>query len=151
MRITVNNEAKIVSIAIAVLFILIALTSCGSRYHLKRANYHIAMAEAKGGQFHSDTLWRTIEIPIPEVSKDTIFKSSVGDTVIIEKDRLKVVYVKLPGDSVFIEGECRSDTIIKEVPTVIRRTIVQPAKGLQWWHVLLAFVAVAIIALIRKR
>jgi hypothetical protein len=131
--------------------ILLGCISCQSNYHLKRARYHIAMAQAKGSQFHSDTLFKTIEIPIPEIHKDTIFKSGVGDTVVIEKDKLKIVYVKLKGDSVFIEGECKADTIYKEVITKVNQSICPPQKEFKWWWLLIAAgVGALVILIVRK-
>lgn len=131
--------------------VLLGCISCGPSYHLKRARYHIAMAEAKGAAFHSDTLWQTIEIPIPEIRKDTLFKSSVGDTVVIQRDRLKIVYVKLKGDSVFIEGECQADTIRKNIYHTVKRTVYPPEKSFNWWLLVIAAIAGAGLILLIKR
>ena len=63
----------------------------------------------------TDTVVDTFTVVIPTVKLDTVVETKEGDTVVITKDNLKVKYVKLPGDSVYIEGECEGKTIVKEV------------------------------------
>lgn len=97
------------------------LFSCGPTAKLKRAQKLIAKAEAQGAQWHTDTVYRDRDILVKEVRTDTVFKPVQGDTVRIEKDRLKIKYVKLPGDKVYIEAKAEADTIrIKETITVTR-------------------------------
>lgn len=71
----------------------------------------------------TDTI--TKEVIIHSVKRDSIFTSKVGDTVTITKDRLRIKYVRLKGDSVFVEGECKGDTVFVKVPctstTIIKR------------------------------
>lgn len=69
-----------------------------------------------------DTIRDTVVITA--IKKDTVVKwsnISVYDTITITKDRLKVKVIKLPGDTVKIEGECAGDTIYinKPCPEVI--------------------------------
>lgn len=64
-----------------------------------------------------DTIRDTVMITA--INKDTVFKWSVVqnyDTVTITKDRLKVKVIKLPGDTVKIEGECAGDTVYINKP-----------------------------------
>jgi hypothetical protein len=72
---------------------LILLTSCKASWHLKKAI-------EKGAIVKSDTVYQTVEVIRPEVKTDTLFKLVQGDTVYIEKDRLKIKYVRLAGDTV---------------------------------------------------
>jgi len=108
------------------LFILLILCSCASNKanrKLKRAERLTNEAIALGAEVSPDTVYKEIPVFIPQVRVDSIFTSRVGDTVYLEKDRLKIKYLKLPGDSVFIEGKCDSLTIIKEVPISVTKTV----------------------------
>jgi len=108
------------------LFILLILCSCASNKanrKLKRAERLTNEAIALGAKIQADTVYKNIPVFIPQVRVDSIFNSRVGDTVYMEKERLKIKYIKLPGDSVFIEGKCDSLTIIKEVPISITKTV----------------------------
>lgn len=67
------------------------------------------------------TVHDTIEVIVPSVKVDTV--TSVNfDTVIIERERLRVQLVRVH-DSIFIDAECESDTITVtrtiEVPTYV--------------------------------
>ncbi len=63
-----------------------------------------------------DTLDTTIYVFTESVKVDSVFKETkVFDTLRLTRDKLTIKYVKLPGDSVYLEGECAGDTIIKEV------------------------------------
>jgi len=107
-------------------FLLIVLSSCASNKanrKLKRANRLIAQAEQLGAKVTSDTIFKTIPVFIESVKYDSIFTSRQGDTVYLEKERLKIKYVRLPGDSVYIEGKCDSVTVIKEVPFIVNKEI----------------------------
>jgi hypothetical protein len=107
-------------------FLLIVLSSCASNKanrKLKRANRLIGEAEQLGVKWKSDTIFKTIPVFIESVKYDSIFTSRQGDTVYLEKERLKIKYVRLPGDSVYIEGKCDSLTKIVEVPISVTKEI----------------------------
>ena len=137
------------------LFILLILCSCASNKanrKLKRAERLTNEAIALGAEVRPDTVFKEIPIFIPQVRVDSIFTSRVGDTVYLEKDRLKIKYLKLPGDSVFIEGKCDSLTIIKEVPISVTKTVTTGITILtvvQW--VVLALIVGAILCKILWR
>ncbi len=131
------------------LLLLWLLCSCGANYHLKRSEHHLKKAIAKGAIISSDTIWKAVEIYVPEVTTDTLFRSVQGDTVRIEKDRLKIKYVKLPGDSVYIEGKCETDTVKVEVPVTVTKTI-QATTWLKWWHLIVAAGLGALAMIIRR-
>ena len=136
---------------IAGLIIIFLLFSCGSAYHLRRAAYHVRKAEEKGATWKRDTVYQKIEVVRPEIRTDTVFQTKVGDTVVIEKDRLKVVYVRLPGDSVFIKGECKTDTVRIEVPTVVNNEIKAAPPKVKWWQWLLIGMGVSLILVFLMR
>ena len=110
--------------------LLILLSSCSCNYHLKRA-------EAKcGTRKIVDTLL------INSVQLDTLFKPIQGDTVYLTKDRLKIKYVKLAGDSVFITGKCDSIISIREVKVPCTTTILEPT--VSKWHIAL-YILIALL------
>lgn len=111
-----------------ILLILLLFSACKSPEDL------LKKAIAKGAKVKTDTVKVTIEKIKPEIKKDTVFITKAGDTVYINKDKLKIKYVKLPGDSVFIEGKCEADTIKVEVPYAVTTTI---SAGYEWWKVVL--------------
>lgn len=112
--------------------VIIILGGCSATQkankHLRKAKKHILKAESFGAKWQVDTIYKKVAVLVPSVKRDTVFKSEVGDTVVITKDRLQVKYVRLAGDSVFIKGECKADTIYKEVPITITRQIHTPDK-----------------------
>lgn len=108
------------------LLILLILCSCASNKanrKLKRAERLTNEAIALGSKVTADTVYKEIPVFIPQVMVDSIFTSKVGDTVYLEKERLKIKYVRLPGDSVFIEGKCEADTVKIQVPITINKEI----------------------------
>lgn len=112
------------------ILILMILCSCGAAGKLKRAEKLISKAEAMGATWHVDTVYKEVPYYIDSVRVDSVFISKVGDTVVIEKDRLKLKYVRLPGDSVYIEAKCEADTVYQKVPVIVNKTI---AAKSEWW------------------
>jgi hypothetical protein len=136
---------------IAILLSLLILIGCGPASKLKRAERLIAKAEADGARWTHDTVFVDHPVFIEEVKRDSIFFSLPGDTVRIEKDRLRVTYVRLPGDSVYIEGECKSDTVKIQVPITITNTI-ESKSGFSWYYLIIAgLVGAGIIALVKRQ
>ena len=108
------------------LLLIIFFTGCASNKanrKLKRAERLIAQAEQLGAKVTADTIFKTIPVFIESVKYDSIFTSRVGDTVYLEKERLKIKYVRLPGDSVFISGNCEADTVKITVPVTVNKEI----------------------------
>lgn len=118
---------------ITILLLTLLLLSCSPQNKLKRAERLIQKAESLGAKWEVDTVYKEIPVFIPQVRVDSIFTAGVGDTVILEKERIKVKYVRLPGDSVFIEGESKADTVKIEVPVVVNKEI---KSGYSWWDIL---------------
>lgn len=128
-----------------IVILLFLLSSCGPSWHLKQSKRHKLRAIQLGAQVVSDTVFVNVPVFIKEISKDTLFLSKPGDTVVITKDRLKVKYVDLPGDSVYIEGKCAADTLKILVPTTITEVIHNDKVWAKWWIFLLVGFAVGII------
>lgn len=125
----------------AVIFLI--LCSCSSASKLKRAEKLIVEAEAMGAKWHVDTVTAEIPVPVHEIHVKEIHHALLGDTVTIIKDRLQIKYVRLKGDSVFVEGKCKADTIYKKIPVTIVRTI-KAKQGFSLWQL----VVLAIVALL---
>lgn len=92
-----------------------------------------------GVVFTSDTQYVHDSIRIERVLRDTLLQWDsliIGDTVTLERDRLRVKVVKLPGEKLFIQGECK-DTVVRYVRQVVQNGAVK-RKGpsvwaLLWW------------------
>ena len=76
-----------------------------------------------------DTVWAMVEY----VKADTTFVPVPGDTVTIEKDRLRVKYVLMAGDTVWLQGECLPDTIAVPYEVVVERVTPIIGNRLPWW------------------
>lgn len=124
--------------------LLFLLSSCSASWHLQKAIQ-------KGAQVKTDTVVKPITVFIPSVVKDTIFESRQGDTVRIEKERLLIRYVNLPGDSVYIKGESRADTIIREVPVTVTQIISAPKNNTwKWIAIALGVILILLFLIMRK-
>lgn len=119
---------------IRLLFIILLLSSCGPAAKLRRAEKLIKKAEDMGAVWHVDSVMVEVPVFVPETRVDSIFVSKPGDTVTLIQDRLKVKYVRLAGDSVFIEGKCDADTIRIKQTVTINKTI--KAKGYSLWQLI---------------
>lgn len=125
------------------LCVCLVCSSCGANYHLRKAERHLKKAELLGSSWRIDTVYKDVPFYVDSVRVDSIFIAKVGDTVVIEKERLKLRYIRLAGDSVFIEAECEADTVYQKVPIIVSKTI--EAKVNWWKYFLLGFVSCFII------
>lgn len=130
------------------LIFAIILIGCSPSFkaqkHLRKAQKHILKAESFGATWGADTVYKEISIIRPEIRHDTVVSLVGGDTVTIEKERLKIKILRLPGDSVFIEGACLADTVVKEVPITVTRTIHAP-KNNSWRTAAFSFAGMLIL------
>lgn len=134
------------------LVISLFVYGCSPNWHLKQSKRHKLKALQLGATVTSDTVYVNVPVFIKEISKDTLFLSKPGDTVIITKDRLKVKFVDLPGDSVFIEGKCVADTLKILVPTTVTEIVHGVEPKIKWWMYLIAGFGIGIIlALLLRR
>ena len=125
----------IVSTGLAVFFMV--MTSCGPAAKLRRAEKLINKAEEMGARWHVDTIYVTDTLIFHSVKADTVTLIKPGDTVVLEKERLRVSVVRLRGDSIFVQGECLPDTVIKKVPVTVVKTI-KAKGGIKWWWLVVA-------------
>ncbi len=108
------------------LIFLLILCSCASNKanrKLKRAERLTQQAIELGAKVKVDTIYQDKVVYIDSIRVDSIFTAAPGDTVYLTKDRLKIKYVRLPGDSVFIEGTCEADTVKISVPISVVKEI----------------------------
>ena len=70
-----------------------------------------------------DTIHHADTFIIDRISYDTSYALTL-DTVVIEKDRLRIKTV-VRNDSIFIQGEVIADTIIKEVRIPYEKVVIQ--------------------------
>lgn len=130
--------------------IIVALvTGCGPSFHLKQAKKHILKAEAMGAKWGTDTVWRELAVPIESVRLDTLIVVRL-DTVKLEKERLKIEIKRLKGDTVFVQAECRADTIRELVPMVTEKRI-EVKTGIPWYWLAVALIAGALGMLFIRR
>ena len=128
--------------------LILLLNSCGCNAALKRVqkkcNYKVT----------TDTIYYRDTIVSKEVRLDTIRYAPLHDTIYIHKDRLKIKYVSLPGDSGFFQGICEADTIYKDRIKYINKTEYKASRP--WWHwfsagMLVAFfLETAVIAILKR-
>ena len=127
--------------------IFLLLSGCNTNYYLKRAEINTRKAIERGAKVKVDTIYQEHTVFVPQVRVDSIFTSKVGDTVRIYKDRLKLKYVRIPGDSVFIEGKCEADTVKISVPYTVTEKVksgIGVINVVQW--ALLALIVGAILS-----
>lgn len=134
---------KTISCIIGIM-LLLAMCSCTAAWHIKQAI-------KKGAKLTVDTVRIETETIIPKIEKDTVFISEIGDTVILEKEKLKIKYVRLPGDTVYLSGEVQSDTVIKVVEIPCDTTITAPPDKFKWYHWVLACLGFGLVVAIIMR
>lgn len=138
--------------------LLLVLSSCSLEQRvekkLRRAERKIEKLTILYPQLlKRDTINDTIQITIPQVEVDTFFQGKDGDTVTIYKDKLRIQYVR-QGDTVYLSGECKSDTIIQTVSVPVEQIVVRKqsfveqiqkhGKRLIWFLIILAVVGIVI-------
>ena len=124
------------------LVILLFLSSCSCDWHLQRA-------EAKCGHVQKDTLFVHDTIVTKMVTKDTIFKYFVKDSVIVREGKLVMKYYYNSHDStVYLQGKCISDTIIKEIKVPYEKTVIKTEYFPSWLKWVGCIIGVLFILLI---
>ena len=146
-----NRRGRYIFLLVVVSAALL-FSSCGANHYLRKASRAIKKAESLGAEWKRDTAWVAVEIPVPVVRMDTVVVTAESDTVILERERLRVQVVR-QYDTLTVEAECRADTIEIEIPVVVEKEIEMPP-GKRWheWLIAGAFGAVLVlIVLLRLR
>jgi hypothetical protein len=124
---------------------------CGPAAKLRKAEKLIAKAEAQGAVWHTDSITKLIKVPIPEVFVKEVHHAPLLDTIVMEKERLRIKVVRMPGDSIFIEGKARADTVTRKITTTITKTIKAKGEIKWWWLVIAGLVGMGVTTLLMIR
>ena len=133
------------------LILMLFAYGCSPKAQLRRAERLIKKAELGGADWKHDTTFVKVPVFITETSVDTLFITKPGDTVVLNRDRLHVKYINLPGDSVFIEGKCDSVVVYKEVPVIVTNVVSAPQSNKLWWLLAIALAVVTILGLVLRK
>lgn len=105
---------------VLLIFVLFSLFSCVVPRNYSRAKEKVDRIVNKFPDIlQNDTILLTDTLYIPEVITDTLFKLSENDTIFINKEKLKVRIIRLPGDTIQLTAECKTDTIFRSVKVPI--------------------------------
>lgn len=137
--------------------VLILLTSCSLEkqleYKYRKAERKIEKLTLKYPQLlQKDTIRDTIKLTISRIYTDSVFKYLPNDTIILEKDRLRIQYITR-NDSVFLSGECKADTLYYPIEIPVEKIVVRKSSIseslLSWlktsWWLLLLIVFVSLL------
>jgi len=116
----------------SIFFILLTVILFSSCSFEQRAENKFRRAERKIEKLtikypkllNKDTLHDTFNIVSERVEYNTSFIDIPGDTTYLYKDKLRIKYVRV-GDTVYIQGECKSDTIIHTVEIPFEKIVVR--------------------------
>ena len=132
------------------LILLSSLMSCSAQWHLKKAVQKDPLI------LERDTLVVTNTVVTPPVAITDTVTLKQHDTIVIQKDRLKVQLVKV-NDTITINAECASDTIVRtiEVPYekvvyVKQKTLLEKIQGLAFYFALVLLALAIVRRLINK-
>lgn len=156
-RINIKKTIGFVTFLFFTAYALFLLSSCSIENrinrHNKQAGRHSGKAISLGYKPQADTLFKEIPIITKQARVDTVLRVKAGDTVVIEKERLQIKYVRF-ADSVFIEAECQADTVVKRVPYSVQEKIYVKQSffdylGLNaWWKQALFWLALVLIGVL---
>lgn len=114
------------------LLIFLVFCSCSAKTHVKLSSYHLKKAISKGYEVTHDTVYIPDTIIRPQIKTDTAFSVKV-DTMYLEKEKVSIRYIRTT-DSVYIEAECKADTIIKEIPIAVEKNCPPiPSNDWKWF------------------
>lgn len=98
------------------------ITSCSAQWHLKTAIKKDPLILEKDTLVVMDTV-----VTPPVVITDTAITKQ-HDTIIVEKERLKVKIVKRQ-DTLIIDAKCDSDTIVRTIEVPYEKVVYVPQKS----------------------
>ena len=117
--------------AAVIALLAVALSSCWTAKRCNRAMLRCGVV--------SDTVQVWDSLYIERAITDTLLRYDslqVHDTVTIEQDRVRIKIVRLPGDSIYVQGECK-DTVIRYVRQVVNRVQRKPVVPVWAWLLIL--------------
>ena len=100
------------------LITVVLLSSCSAQWHLKRA------VKKDPTLLNTDTIAIVDTVVTPPVTLTDTVITRTQDTVVVQKDKLKVQVVR-SYDTIMVDAVCESDTIVQivevPVPSVVMR------------------------------
>lgn len=112
-------------VKIMLLSMIVLLNSCSAQWHLKRA----VKKDPSIIQESTVTVEDTVVLP-PVVITDTV-TTKQHDTIIVEKERLKIKIVK-KRDTLIINGQCASDTIVRTIEVPVPSIVMKDSD--RWYN-----------------
>jgi hypothetical protein len=120
----------------SVLSLVLLLCSCSPQQRLVRLQRHHPEL------FRTDTLWHRDTIITAGYRKDTLIAAIQPDTIFLKNGRLEVRYF-YHQDSVYLQGRCLPDTVVRNMPMIVRSIETQETRFVWWlWIVVLGIVLV---------
>ena len=118
----------------SIILLAIVLAGCSTERQCRKA------AIKCGWKSDTVELWDSVRIERTITDTLVDFHTlSYYDTIRIDRDRVRIQLVRLPGDSIFVQAECK-DTTIRYVKTIVTRTV--KIYGESPWYILLGIAAV---------
>jgi hypothetical protein len=146
-----EEEQQIFKAAFIIILIILGVImgSCGPGAKLARAKKLIEKAEAQGGVWETDTVYREIKTVVSETKFDTVVKvHEWRDTLVITKDRVTTkVLVRPVEKTVYVASKCDSVVIERKVPVTVTKTIQAGITRWEWIKIFLIGFAAGVIAL----
>lgn len=131
---------------ILLLIIPILLVSCSPTARLAR------LVKKHPELVKSDTIFKADTTILEAVKTDTAFVNQITkDTIRITKDNLIIKYFNR-GDTVFLSGEVKADTIVKLIPVKINSVNpIETKSNTDWWVIIVIIIGMIIILLLIKK
>ncbi len=122
---------------------LLAL-GCSANYHLRRACWKDPSI------CRTDTLVRIDTFHVPSVVHDTLMQLVHHDTVVIREGRSQVrYYYNTYSDSIWVEGQCDEEMIVRETHIPVPMIVPPPAwHGTSFW-ILVVALGVLMLGIVR--
>lgn len=118
-----KTSQKVV-LALMGIFFALVLFSCDPAQRIAR------IVKRHPELIKTDTVWRKDTIITEGAQKDSVFRFYQTDTVFMKKDNLTVKYFFNHDSTIYLEGKCDPDTIIKMYPVQVNKLEVE--KALTW-------------------
>ena len=130
---------------ITALIVILMLSSCSCEYHYGKLKKKCGIVK--------DTILVHDTIITNLVSRDTVFKYYSRDTVVVREGKLTMKYFYNSHDStVYLNGRCAPDTIIREIRVPFDKFEVKPDYYPNWlkWSVI-TLLSLIIVGFILKK
>ena len=113
-------------------FVIIStiLYNCSARWHLKQSQRHERIAVEKGATVNIDTVFKEIEVLVPELKVDTVVNYiTLNDTIFVH-DKTTGIKTKIKIDTITktanVQTKVEKKIIVKEVPYTVTKVVECP-------------------------